>query len=184
MEIKKKKTSKAVIITVLVIVFVLAGGAGYWYLNSNGFFDRSGEETEQTDGDGDTTNVEDKNATDPTLSSSKNDDDKPPVEVDDSGKKVAQVGITYASQNGDVVEVRSGVNNIIEESGTCQYIFTQNSLSLTRTNNAIFTGTGMNCETINIPVKDFPAKGEWQMVVKYTSSTAAGTSQTKTVMLK
>ena len=184
----RKNTSKTVLIVVLIVLFVVAGGAGYWYLDTNGFFGHKDKTTEQ----------EKKPVTDETSDNSTNDQtsvdevgdsdskgvEKPPVEVDMNGKKKAVVNIVDASQYDDTFEVRAGVTNLTEENGKCEFIFTKGSQTLTRSTKAIFSGTRIDCETLDIPVVDFPSRGEWQMIVKYLSATAAGSSQTKMVMVK
>jgi cytoskeletal protein RodZ len=182
---KKKKASKAVLISVLIVAFVLAGGAGYWYLDTNGFFGRAGKKTQDNNKSNNDATSESADKTSDESDDNKNgNSQKPPVETDDSGKKVAQIVIVDASQYDDTFEVRAGVNNLTEEGGRCEFVFTQNSQVLTRSSDAIFTGTDVNCQTIEIPVKDFPNKGEWQMVVNYTSSASKGSSQSKTVVIK
>ncbi|MCL2174288.1 hypothetical protein FWH58_03310 [Candidatus Saccharibacteria bacterium] len=186
---KKPKISRTVLIVVLVVVLILAGGITYWYLDTNDFFGRSDKDTKQQD-DPD----QDDETTDLTNDDDVNDDiddekkggneEKPPALIDDNGKKIAQIRIVDASQYGDVFEVRAGMNNIMEENGQCSYTFTRNGQTLSRSSEAIFTGTGTDCKTIDIPVSDFPAKGEWQMVVKYSSATSAGTADTRTISIK
>jgi hypothetical protein len=179
---KKKKTPRTVFVVMLIVAFILAGGASYWYLDTNGFFGHSDNETPKQSGN----NTADDNdiTDDTTIDDKKGNDDKPPIDVDETGKKVAQIVIVDASQYGNTFEVRAGITNLTEENGRCEFIFTQNGLELIRTSDAIFTGTGTDCQTLEIPIKNFPAKGKWEMVVKYTSVTASGSSQTKTVMVE
>jgi hypothetical protein len=186
MKIQKKKTSKTVAIVVLVVAFILAGGATYWYLDTNGFFDHSNKETQNEKTDDTTDAQADKNTSSDDISNDENkgQDNKPPTPVDDSGKKVAQINIVDASQYDDIFEVRAGVTNLTEEGGQCEFTFTRNSDTLTYDSKASFTGTNVNCETLDVPVSDFPSKGEWQMVVKYTSSVSAGASQSRKVVVK
>jgi hypothetical protein len=186
MKIQKKKRVKGALIIALVVVFVLAGGATYWYLDSNGFFGRNDDKKTQNASkseDAPAGQIDNETTTD-SDSDKKGNNDKPPVETDSSGKKVAQIVIVDASQYDNIFEVRAGVNNLAEDNGTCEFTFTRGNNSLSYTSAAIFSGTGIDCQTIDIPVEDFTPKGEWQMVVKYTSPTSAGSSQTKKVMIK
>jgi cytoskeletal protein RodZ len=184
----KKKKSKVILIVILVVAFIVAGGASYWYLDANGFFgnkDKTAEQKEKSK-----TDVASDNPTDgqtPADEIGDNDNkgvEKPPVEVDANGKKKAVINIVDASQYDDTFEVRAGVTNLTEEGGKCEFVFTKGSQTLTRTTNAIFSGTRVDCETLDILVVDFPAKGEWQMVVKYTSAAAVGSSDSRTVTIK
>ena len=177
---EKKKAPQAVLVVLLIMVVVLAGGAAYWYFDPNGFFGRSNKSV-QDNGD---TSHDDGKTDDGSTNNAKNDDEEKPVETDEGGKKVAELVIVDASQYGDMVEMRVGVTNLVEENGRCEFTFMRNGVILTRTSDAIFSGTRIDCRTLEIPAKDFPAKGEWQMIVKYTSATAAGSSQTKMVMVK
>jgi len=186
MEIKKK-APKTILIVVLVLVFALAGGASYWYLDTNGFFGRTDKQTEankNSGGDKTTTS----NTTETPAGNNINDDNKgtegPPVPVDENGNKIAQIKIVDASQYDDTFEVRAGVTNLTEENGTCEFTFTKGSQTLSRTTDAIFSGTSVNCATLDIPIVDFPAKGDWQMVVKYTSTTASGSSDSQKITIK
>ncbi|MCL2280559.1 hypothetical protein FWC31_01585 [Candidatus Saccharibacteria bacterium] len=180
MKIQKKKTMpKPALVALLVVTFVLIAGATCWCLRENGFFDRSNDQTNQHGDQGNDTPGENTNDDDKKF------EEESPTKTDEDGKKVAQITIVYADQDGDMFEVRAGVYNITEETGWCEFVFTnQNGLTLTRTSTAIFTGTGTDCTPIDIPIRDFPVKGEWQMVVKYTSPTAAGASEIKTVVLR
>jgi len=184
----KKKTPKTALVIVLIVAIVLVGGAVYWYLKSNNFFDHHNDTTKQQSGKDNsqnTTNTDNNGTTDNTTNNdNKGSDEKTPVEADNSGKKVAQITIVDASQYDNMFEVRAGMNNITEDSGTCNYTFTQNGQVLNYSSDAIFTGTGTDCKTIDIPVSDFPAKGAWQLVITYSSATATGTSATKTVTVK
>jgi cytoskeletal protein RodZ len=185
---KKEKAAKAVLIIALVVAFVVAGGAGYWYLDTNGFFGRKDKETQkQSDENNKTDNSTDNNSPsdeDNTGNNAKNEEEKPTTPTDEQGKKIAQIVVVDASQYDDVFSVRAGVTNLTEEGGNCEFVFTKGQQTLTRASEGIFTGTSVNCQSIEIPIKDFPAKGEWQMVVKYTSNAATGSSNIKTVMVK
>jgi len=180
---KERKTPKVMLIVILVVAFILAGGAAYWYMDTNGFFKQSGNGIDKQDGND--TQIDKNNDGTTDGDDEKGTDEKPSVEIDDSGKKIAQVVVVDAGEyDTGILEVRAGVTNLTEENGKCEFTFTHNKLSVVRSSNAIFTGTGVDCQTLEIPFKDFPVKGEWQMVVKYTSNTAVGSSQTKMVMIK
>ncbi|MDR1969884.1 MAG: hypothetical protein LBQ11_00850 [Candidatus Nomurabacteria bacterium] len=182
MKIQKKKSRKAVLIVLLIVAFILAGGATYWYLDTNGFFGRSDKDTGQQDNDDNQINNGTSNET--PSDDNKGNNEKPPVETDSEGKKIARLVIVDASQYDNIVEVRAGVTNLAEENGKCEFTFTKDTSSLTRTSDAIFSGTGIDCQTLEVPVENFPTKGAWKMVVKYSSATAAGISEIKTINVK
>lgn len=96
----------------------------------------------------------------------------------------ANIVIVDAGQYDNTIEIRSFISNVYEDGGTCTVTFTKDSLSVSRANTAFKDATTTQCKPINIGRSEFPAAGDWKLVVSYTSPTISGSSTTKTVSIK
>jgi hypothetical protein len=99
-------------------------------------------------------------------------------------KKIVQPVITYAGQYGDSVEVGGNVGGIFEDGGTCTAVFTKDGIVITKTSTGFKNVNSVNCPTITANSTEFRPKGQWSVNLKYTSSTASGTSTSRDINIK
>lgn len=100
-----------------------------------------------------------------------------------TAKKSVDVAITDANQYGGVVEVRSFVPSYSQD-GTCTLQFTQGSRTFTRTTPGYKDVSSTVCPAVEVKASDFPASGEWQVVVSFESANAKGQSEARTFTVK
>lgn len=98
-------------------------------------------------------------------------------------KRTITVFITDASQYGDLVEVRSYVNEVASN-GKCSLVFTKGNLTLKRTTDILPTASTSSCKTVQIPVSSFAEKGTWRLTINYSSNSGTGISEEKPVTIK
>lgn len=87
-----------------------------------------------------------------------------------------KVVINDASQYDSIIEVRSYVEGVVETSGTCKLTFTKGGQTLTRTTNPLANPSYTTCETVDIPVSEFPSKGTWNLNIDYLSTSSKGSA--------
>lgn len=102
------------------------------------------------------------------------------------GKKSVKPIITYAGQFApqNHVEVGGYVSDIFEEGGICKATFSHGSSSFSKQTQAIRNAKSVDCPAIKASASEFSPKGKWSVVLSYDSSTASGTSETKTIEVK
>lgn len=98
-----------------------------------------------------------------------------------SSKKTVKPVITFAGQYDGFVEVGSYVSEVYEDGGTCTLTLTKGSQKVTRTAAGQKDVSKTLCPTFKVPVSEFPNSGTWAATVKYSSSSAEGTSDEKPV---
>ena len=98
-----------------------------------------------------------------------------------SGTKNVTPIITDAGQYGDKVEVRAYVPSVVESGGKCTFTFKKGSSQVKRTIDTIPGPQSTQCDTVTVPVSEFPSKGTWALTVSYASASSSGTSSTQNV---
>jgi len=78
------------------------------------------------------------------------------------------VFITDASQYGQNIEVRSYVEGIVKDGGTCTFAFTKNATTITKTSEGLSNVSRTSCALLNTSVSEFPTSGTWSLSVSYT----------------
>lgn len=98
--------------------------------------------------------------------------------------QTANIVIVDANQYDNTVEVRAYISNVYEDGGKCTAILSNGSATVQEASNSFKDATTTQCGAINIPVSRFPAKGNWQVKVSYSSQTVAGESETKNISIQ
>jgi hypothetical protein len=105
----------------------------------------------------------------------------------DSGSTPSKANIVLvdSSQYDDVFEIRGYVSNLFENDGFCTATLTKAGYnSVTKKVSASSSATNTQCQTVDIPVTEFPAKGPWQLTVSYSSAHASGATPVKAVTIQ
>lgn len=99
-----------------------------------------------------------------------------------SGKATVNPLITTLEQDDSTVILDATVGTV--SSGTCTATFTHaGSQNVVKTQPIERVTSYYACHEFDIPATDFPAAGQWQATVHLDSASAAGTSETKSVMV-
>lgn len=97
-------------------------------------------------------------------------------DIDDTGKRTVDIGISYAKMNtSNQLEVRAFVNEVIEGSGICTLALTKGSETITVSTPGFVDVSSTICEPLYIDRSKL-SPGTWQAVVNYSSPDASGTS--------
>jgi len=76
--------------------------------------------------------------------------------------------IVDASQYDREVEVRSYVEGIIKDDGTCTFTFSKGSAQVVKTSRSFADAKHTNCGTLTVPISEFSAPGIWSLLVSFS----------------
>jgi preprotein translocase subunit SecF len=181
----KRKSSptrkRNIIISAVVILLVLAAGIGFAVKNSkNKTTDTTGAKqfsgpTEQEKADADAHKDE-------VVEQIKQED-----QAQNSGntqeKRTVTPVVTSASQNGNSINVSGYVSGVFEDGGSCVITISQGDNKVVKTSKAFENVSTTQCEQTVISRSEFPASGNWQVVISYDSATAKGVSQAQSLAI-
>lgn len=91
-------------------------------------------------------------------------------------KKTVKPTITDTSNNS----IKAYVSGVFENDGACTAIFTKDGKTLTKSSPGFENVSYTQCEPINFE-SGFLSPGKWSVTVKYSSATAEGTSEPKSM---
>lgn len=169
-----RKFGKLTLLVISVLILLVAGGLVYHYAHTND----SNTYTPPT-------NTENPSAN-PVNQAVSNAAKQRDLEQEKAGSstsssnstKSVQPVITYAGEISGIIKVSSYVP-IFETGGTCTTTFSTGSTSFSRTSSGVQNAQSVVCPTISISSSQFSPKGQWQVVVKYSSSDASGVSNSQ-----
>lgn len=101
-----------------------------------------------------------------------------------NSKKSVSPVITYFGDIGENIEVSSYVSGVFEDGGTCMATFTNGSSSFSKTATGSSNVSNTTCHNIDVAKTEFSPKGTWSLIIKYSSSSSEGTSESKTLEIK
>lgn len=176
-----KKSSGHQIRTTLVVIALLAiaGAVGYWAYTSNRP-SASQPKDDWVDG------VNYRPPSDEEIEAGKQIKQESVQEKDEQNnannapQKTVSVIITDASQYGDIIEVRAFIPDHYAN-GTCTITFTKDSHVITKSTPAYKDISTTICTNPVFNKTEFPAKGQWSVIVKYSSDTAKGQSEPQVI---
>lgn len=177
--VKARSTKKRNIIIALVILIVLAG-AGFAYAQT-----RNDSESKK---DSNNKSQNDINFDPPTEQDKKDAEAnkdrlvKEQQEIDNnnnsSGKKSVQPTISYV----DRYVINAYVTGIFEENGTCTATLTNGGQTITKTSTGFGNASYTQCSPIELNDANL-GNGIWTVKVNYSSATAEGNSEAKSLKL-
>lgn len=186
---RNSKKSKKSLLIALVAVLVLLAGSYYVYssdlLNLRSSDNPAGQdsvnfdpptEEEQEAGN----EVKEKLTSDKGQSENKN--HQTPAS-NDQAKKSVTVVVVDAGQYDDVIEVRAYTPDVLQE-GVCTITFTRGSHTVVKEVKAHPDVSSTICTNLEVKRNEFPAGGEWSVVIDYTSQTAQGKSKTSKINIR
>ncbi len=106
------------------------------------------------------------------------------VEKNSNGLKKANVVLNdpYQTEDGKTI-ISSTITNVVETDGNCNYIFTNNSTSLTKKTRVLPNAKNTVCEAVVLDKGSLSA-GEWKVRLEYKSKASEGVSETQTFTIK
>lgn len=173
----KKRKKTLVIIVVTCVALGIAGGVLAWQLV------QSNNSAPQTTNDPPAVNDVNYGPPSETDISEGQDGKKSTYEQNtsesndntDSSKKSVAVGVSYADMYNNKLEIRAFTNGVIEGSGSCTATATKGSTVITETTTAFIDSSTTQCNPIYIEASRL-SSGTWDVVVKFSSNSAEGTS--------
>lgn len=93
-------------------------------------------------------------------------------------KTEAEVVIVDATQYDTEIEVRAFASNVLQN-GTCTFVFTNGSNTITKSMPASADASTTPCMTLTVPRAEFNQAGSWNLSVNFESSTYKGQATTK-----
>ncbi len=97
----------------------------------------------------------------------------------DSGKAAVNVLVTNASISNGTVSASGFVTNLVEEGGSCTYVFTSGSSTVTKNSQTLTNPSSTTCATVTFPSSELLVSGTWKVTLSYSSEKAAGKSDPK-----
>lgn len=171
---------------IAVVVIALAVGSGILAIAFNDRFSQKDVSDQQAVDEKPVNKVdyggpkeEDKikpSAKDEIINGDANEDGSPVVENDMS------VSITQATQREDTVYIRALVNGA--NSGTCSLTFTKKEASFKKEVPIGVQASYSICQGFNVPAKEFPESGEWEVEIVAKSDDSQASANTKVVVTK
>lgn len=155
-----------------------------WYSNSNKDVRRDGDgtslersKTELSETEG----IQD----DPEKSKQSTSSDTVPTPTTNptTGMREVNVVLTNTGLEDGQVEASGFVSNLVEEGGTCTFTFTQNQRTVNKSTNTVVNPTSTTCRTVRFNESEL-GQGEWKVIIRYSSSTATGTSNEGSLVIK
>lgn len=114
--------------------------------------------------------------------SGSDDSSSSPQSVPGSTKKIAEVTITAANQNGSTLQIRSLIG-AVENTGVCTLSLTSpGKTSVTKTAGSQALASTSTCQGFDVPVSELTT-GAWHIVINYNSTELTG-SATQDIVIK
>ena len=105
------------------------------------------------------------------------------VERNEAGLKKANVQLNDPYSVGDTIIISSTITNIVETEGVCNYIFTKDTQSFTRTTSVLPNAKNTVCEAVVLE-KETLNSGQWNVRLEYKSNLSEGVSETQTFTIQ
>ena len=162
MKIQKKKSNKKTPLIIILATLIVAGGVLTYLVH---FHPRDGKTSSSS--------------TQINYDPPKSEEIQAGQDIKDSNQQKAEetenlddnisVFIVDANQYGDNIEIRSYVENVVENNGTCHFSFHQSQETFSRTSSAFADASHTTCSPLIIPVSDFSSSGSWAISIYYSS---------------
>lgn len=181
-----RKTKRVRIVVATLVLLLIAGGAATWLWHSRddsppaatskGGIDHSpATAAEQKSADEQKTAFADSQNEQHTNNTPSSNTDS------SSGMKTASVYITYAQQNGDIIDINAYTDQY--QNGSCTITLTKGASRVTKEVAAYTDASTTICNNPRFTRSNFPSGGDWLATVTFTSSTATGISQSQIVTI-
>lgn len=186
MRIQSKKTwskKKAAIVALLIVVVGAGTYSAYVYFHKDDIKrDDKGVSVERTPQD---VKLEEELNKDPAKKEQTSQTDHPatPEVNNQTGLQNASVVLTNTGETNGEVSASGFVSNVVEESGTCKYIFTKGDATVEKTSTTLPNANSTTCKTVHFDKSELGV-GVWKTALEYNSSTSSGRSNELEVTIK
>ena len=184
-----------VLVTILVVALLSFGAfTGVRYLNNNSDSIKNSQNDKQSKTKPITNNTQteetepqDNKTTAGNDNKAKNDElekeQQKEVERNENGLKKAAVLLNEPYEADGKIIISSMITNIVETEGSCNYIFTNGTNSITKTTNVLPNAKNTVCEAVVLEKGDLYT-GEWKVRLEYKSKSSEGVSETQTFTIQ
>ena len=184
-----------VLVTILVVALLSFGAfTGVRYLNNNSDSIKNSQNDKKSKTKPITNNTQteetgpqDNKTTAGNDNKAKNDElekeQQKEVERNENGLKKAAVLLNEPYEADGKIIISSMITNIVETEGSCDYIFTNGTNTITKTTNVLPNAKNTVCEAVVLEKGDLYA-GEWKVRLEYKSKSSEGVSETQTFTIQ
>ncbi len=165
-------------IGLIILALIVVAGLGLWYRASHKSAAEVAREKGNVSGQLDRQNAQHKKKSSGSSSGSNS-----TASSDDNLKSVTPI-LSRWNGSTDPVEVAGYVPNVLEDGGTCSYVFTKDSLTFTKTSAGFQDVSHTTCTPVDVNRNSFSQTGSWSVVLKYKSSTYSGASNQQNLTIK
>jgi hypothetical protein len=96
-----------------------------------------------------------------------------------SGKQEANVLVTNAGVFNGKVSASGFATNVVESTGTCEYVFTNGNTRIVKQSEPLPNSTSTTCKTVSFSADELSGSGLWKVYLHYISDISEGTSPIK-----
>lgn len=117
---------------------------------------------------------------DPSQKTVNNQNDTPTTPSTDTttGKQNVNVLLSFAAIRNGTVSAGGSAMNVVEEGGSCTYVFAKDGVEIKKTTSTMQNPTSTSCATTQFPASEL-TPGVWTVKLTYSSSASSGVSNTK-----
>jgi cytoskeletal protein RodZ len=187
---RKQPKKKSYFVPILIIAgVVIVALAILWFLGSLRDSPKTSDSTKQASStaSGTSTTTKDPSSTTTTVDSSDGNtatNTKANATTSNSTGSTTSVTITSVDQTqADVINISAYASAVVS-TGTCQFTFTNGSVSFYKDTSTSPSASTSSCATLSLNNSDFPSLGTWQLVVSFSSGTITGSSTQTPVVVK
>lgn len=108
---------------------------------------------------------------------------KKEVEKNENGLRKAAVLLNEPYPADGKIIISSTITNVVETEGICNYIFTKDSTSVTKTTKVLPNAKNTVCEAVVLEKGSLSA-GQWKVRLEYKSNLSEGVSETQTFTMQ
>lgn len=177
-----KKRKKMILVASLLLVTLVVGGVVFAFVNTQPKKNQSDDPTRPINSVDYSGPTQEESAAGDTQKENNKQREQTDAQPPASN---ANIVLTDATQYSLVIEVRAYVSNIYEDGGNCVATFTKAGFTpINVTSHAFKDAKTTQCGAMDIERNQFPSSGEWQVAVKYSSSSASGNSEKRKVNIQ
>lgn len=181
MKIKQKRVSKKVILAIIIACVAVASIVYVVYAQQVSDDNKKAKKPITYSGP---TEQDKQDAANNKANVAKRQELEKEAKQESSSKKQVNPVITNASQSGQQVTITGYISGVFEDGGICTMIASKGSTTVTRTTKGFADATTTSCSPFFIERSVFSESGSWSVTIKYSSSSAEGTSQSKTLEIQ
>lgn len=183
MKINRQNNKKLKVIIIVSALLLISGGAYTVYSLTYQNNEEKNDTIQSIDQKIENTSPDPKSEVkdgEPVKSNTNTDQPKPVTTNPDTNLRSLQVSAFGDVSNG-TISIRGGIDNSVEFDGLCFAILTgPNGAKIRKDTTLLQNASTTDCATIQFPASEL-TKGEWSIILHYTSKESTGTSNAFTI---